>query len=416
MNLKAASVIAVTIGSAIAAFGAVDAVIAAPERIGCYGDNWRPTLTMLEPTPAGPMKFKTLRCTPIPEGWPRMVPPALSPNGELVYAFGSWKGLWLGDVTRGGRAHTVNERLPGDLFTLTAPFTWLNDSPSVIGVKRETTVAGSVSDSSLRPYLFSVDGSQTKLPGLTHPGGSLDKIYWIDGSGLALAGFGMDERGDEKEDQHRQTLAFVDAHTGAILQAVEKASVPGLADQRSLEAVKSKIDPSGKAHVLVKWEPSKWLLWVQGQSPQVVPLPPTAQWSPFVLSSDASSVLIMGNLSATGWVCELSDRCPQPIPQSGMIAEFRDLSTGLVKWTISGTASYFSRSLHPAVSPDGRWGLISLPDEQGAALALISMSSGKVIQKIRQPGWGPIGLSFSTDSKFAFVIGGTIVATYAVIE
>lgn len=112
MNLKAASVIAVTIGSAIAAFGAVDAVIAAPERIGCYGDNWRPTLTMLEPTPAGPMKFKTLRCTPIPEGWPRMVPPALSPNGELVYAFGSWKGLWLGDVTHGGRAHTVNERLP----------------------------------------------------------------------------------------------------------------------------------------------------------------------------------------------------------------------------------------------------------------------------------------------------------------
>lgn len=192
--------------------------------------------------------------------------------------------------------------------------------------------------------------------------------------------------------------------------------MPGLADQRSLEAVKSKTDPSGKAHVLMKWEPSKWLLWVQGQSPQVVPLPSAARWSPFVLSSDASGVLIMGNLSARGWVCELSDRCPQPIPQSGMIAEFRDLPTGLVKWTISGTASYFSRSLHPAVSPDGRWGLISVPDERGAALALISMTSGKVIQKMRQPGWGQIGLSFSADSKSAFVTGGTIVATYAVAE
>ncbi|TBY67100.1 hypothetical protein E0H46_19425 [Rhizobium leguminosarum bv. viciae] len=416
MNLKAASVIACTMGSLIAAFGVVDAATAAPEQIGCYGDNWGPTLAMLEPTPAGPMTFKTLRCMPIPEGWPRMVPPALSPNGELVYAFGSWKGLWLGDVTRGGRAHTVNEKLPGDLFTLTAPFTWLDDSSSVIGVKRETTVAGSVAYSSLRPYLFRVDGSQAKLPELTHPGGALDELYWIDGSGLALAGFGMYERDDEKEDEHKQTLAFVDANTGAILQAVEKANVPGLADQRSLEAVKSKIDPSGRAHVLVKWGPSKWLLWVQGQSPKIVPLPQTAQWSPFVLSSDASSVLMMGNLSATGWVCELSDRCPQPIPQSGMIAEFRDLPTGLVKWTISGTASYFSRSLHPAVSPDGRWGLISLPDEQGAALALISMTSGKVIQKVRQPGWGPIGLSFSADSKSAFVTGGTIVATYAVAE
>lgn len=415
MSWKASSVIAIAIGAMIAAFGASDAAIAAPERIGCYGDNWAPTLAMLEPTPAGPMTFKTLRCTPIPEGWPRIVPPAISPNREFVYAFGYSKGIWLGDVTRGRNASTVNERLPGDLFRLTVPFAWLDDSSSVIGVKRETTVIGGISHGSLRPYLFNVNGSQTKLPELTHPSGSLDEVYWIDGSGLALAVFGMPWKDDERKDKH-PALAFVNARAGSILQAVEKASVPELVDQKSLEAVKSRIDAFGKAHVLMKWEQGKWILWVQGQAPQPVPLPSIARRSPFVLSSDASSVLIMANLSATGWVCELGNPCPPPTPQSGAVAEFRDVWTGRVKWIISGTALNFSRSLHPAMSADGRWGLISLPDGQGTAIALISMETGEVVQKFRQPGWGPIGLSFSEDSKFAFVAGGTVVATYAVAE
>ncbi|MFW8646334.1 hypothetical protein ACOJBO_46345 [Rhizobium beringeri] len=92
-------------GAMIAAFGAGDAAIAAPEQIGCYGDNWGSTLEMLEPTPVGPLTFNTLRCMPIPEGWPRFLPPSLSPNGGLVFAFGSTKGLWLGDVARRPRPY-----------------------------------------------------------------------------------------------------------------------------------------------------------------------------------------------------------------------------------------------------------------------------------------------------------------------
>ncbi|WP_261332215.1 hypothetical protein [Rhizobium leguminosarum] len=92
----------------------------------------------------------------------------------------------------------------------------------------------------------------------------------------------------------------------------------------------------------------------------------------------------------------------------------RDVSTGRVKWTLSGTASIFSHSAVPAVSPDGRYGLISLPDGQRNAIALISMDTGKVIQKFQQPGWGPTGLSFSPDSKFAIVAAGTTMATFAI--
>ncbi|MEK1903045.1 MAG: hypothetical protein AAAB19_26115 [Rhizobium sp.] len=175
----ASSIISFAAVAMIAAFGAEVEAIAAPEQIGCYGDNWGPTLEMLEPTPAGPLTFHTLRCMPIPEGWPRFLPPSLSPNGGLVFAVGYTKGLWLGDVTRGGRAQIVNERLPGDLLSRTAPFAWLDDSTAIIGVKRDVTVPSGFSHGPLRPYLFNLDGSQEKLPALVHPNGPLDEIYWL---------------------------------------------------------------------------------------------------------------------------------------------------------------------------------------------------------------------------------------------
>ncbi|MBB4526623.1 UNVERIFIED_ORG: hypothetical protein M2435_006694 [Rhizobium sophorae] len=411
----APSVVSFVMGAVIAAFGADEAAIAAPERIGCYGDNWGPTLEMLEPTPTGPLTFKTLRCLPIPEGWPRIIPPSVSPNAHFVAAFGFSKGFWLGDVTRGGRSNTTTERLPGDLLSRTVPFAWLDDSSAVIGVKHEITVLSGSARGTLRPYLFALDGSQIKLSELVHPNGPLDEIYWIGGSGLALAGFGTKGIfGEPKLGDRKPTLALVDARTGTILQSVEKDSIPELSDQKIIQAVTSRIDAFGKAHVLIAWAPDKWLLWVQGQSPRVVPSASTTWLTPFALSSDASSVLIMANLSATGSICEFGASCPPPTPQSGTIAELRDVATGQVKWTLSGTALNFSQSVAPAVSPNGRYGLISLPDGESSAIALISMDTGKVIQKFQQPGWGPIGLSFSPDSKFAVVAAGTTMAAFAI--
>jgi len=402
-------------GAMIAAFGAADAAIAAPERIGCYGDNWGPTLAMLEPTPNGPMTFKTIRCLPIPESWPRLLPPFLSPNGDFVAAFGFTKGLWLGDVTRGGRAHIIKGNLPGDLFLRTAPFAWLDDSSAVMGAKRDVAMPTGRAVAYMRPYLFALDGSEVKLPELVHRNGPLEELHWVGGSGLALAAFGTRGSSDKPgHEDYKPTFALVDARNGTILQSVEKESIPEMVGQRSLEAITSRIDAFGKAHILIAWAPGKWLLWIQGQPPRVVPIASSTRSTPFALSSDASSVLLMANLSATGSLCELGNSCSPPTPQSGTIAELRDVATGQVKWTLSGTASYFSHSAAPGISPDGRYGLISLPDEKGNAIALISMETGKVIQKFRQPGWGPIGLSFSSDSKFGIIAAGTVMATFAI--
>ncbi|MGO7117551.1 hypothetical protein [Rhizobium leguminosarum] len=411
----APSIASFAMSAMIAAFGPDEAATAAAERIGCYGNNWGPTLAMLEPKPTGPMTFKTLRCLPVPESWPRILPPFLSPNGDFVAAFGFTKGLWLGDVTRGGRSHTINERLPGDLLLRTAPFAWLDDSSAVMGAKHDVAMQSGFAVAHLRPYLFALDGSEIELPELVHPNGPLDEIYWVGSSGLALAAFGTKGSYDKPDHQdHKPALALVDARNGTILQSVERDSIPELVGQRSLEAVKSRIDAFGKAHILIACAPGKWLLWVQGQLPRVVPLASITRSTPFALSSDATSVLIMANLSATGSICEFGNPCPPPTPQSGTIAELRDISTGEVKWTLSGTASNFSHSAAPGVSPDGHYGLISMPDGERNVIALISMDTGRAIQKFEQPGWGPIGLSFSSDSKFAIVAAGTVMATFAI--
>ncbi|RWY79874.1 hypothetical protein EHI44_30565 [Rhizobium leguminosarum] len=101
----------------------------------------------------------------------------------------------------------------------------------------------------LRPYLFNLDGSQEKsCPNLFMQ--PLDEIYWVGGSGLALAAFGT--KGNyykpEREDR-RSTLALADGRNGTILQS--KDDIPELADQKALVAVASQIDGFGKVHVII---------------------------------------------------------------------------------------------------------------------------------------------------------------------
>lgn len=121
---------------------------------------------------------------------------------------------------------SVPERLPGDLLSRTAPFARLDDSTAIIGIKRDVTVPSGFSHGPLRPYLFNLDGSQEKLPALVHPNGPLDEIYWLIGSGLALAAFGT--KGNYYEPEHedsRPTLALVDARNGVHIMQLGWISI-----------------------------------------------------------------------------------------------------------------------------------------------------------------------------------------------
>jgi hypothetical protein len=122
----------------------------------------------------------------------------------------------------------------------------------------------------------------------------------------------------------------------------------------------------------------------------------------------------MKNLSATGTICELNPKCPPPTPQSGPIAELRDIETGKLIWSINGTAKTFSGTNVPAISPDGRLALISMPQREGpyATTALVDMISGKVLQEVPNPWNTECTTSFSPDGKTVWLSGGSRIVTY----
>lgn len=105
------------------------------------------------------------------------------------------------------------------------------------------------------------------------------------------------------------------------------------------------------------------MLWDQGESPRIISIHNRTARTSYTLSMDGNKVLIMGNLSATGWICEFNNPCPRPTPQSGMIAELREINSGRLVWSITGTAQHFSNSELPAISPDDQYALITRPDD-----------------------------------------------------
>ena len=309
------------------------------------------------------------------------------------------EGLWLGGVAANSAFRHFEGRVTTSSFqSEMVPFEWSGDSHAIFGVKQDTVKPNGWALGPLKTYLFSTDGTRRELPALTSPNGPLDEIYWVGNAGLALAAFGT--KGSSYRPEHADehpTLAFVNAQTGRVLQSIE---IPNEDPDRPalhwIGAVTSRIDHSGRAYVLISFVNGKWLSWAQGDIPQVAPIPANRGASLFALSPDARTVLLMKNLSATGLICEFS-KCPPPTPQSGAIAELRDIATGRLIWSINGTAKTFSGYNVPAISPDGLYALVSMPPRDGhwQTTALVEMKSGRVLQEVLDPWNGKCGAGFS---------------------
>jgi hypothetical protein len=125
----------------------------------------------------------------------------------------------------------------------------------------------------------------------------------------------------------------------------------------------------------------------------------------------------MRGLSAKGIICEHNPKCPLPIPSSGVIAELREIRSGKVIWSVTGTAPMFSNDGMPAISPNGRYALISMPTSyQGETAALIEMASGKILHRIPSSGAFHSRFGFSSDSRSAWVSGYSRLAEYRIRE
>jgi hypothetical protein len=365
-----------------------------PELVGCP-ENAVGLVAQAAPRGPGPLALARLDCLGLPRSSFTESPPAPSPDGTHVFTYNGIEGLRIATPGGGVPPLMVEGRISNGLGP--PPFAWTRDGQGLWGA-RQDVLPGGWSQHPLEPMLYFTNGRRRHLPALTHPAGGLDALFWAGDRGKALAAFGT--RGDyykPKRKDRRPTLAIVDARTGRVLQSVALATLPGPKLSPVFFNAQAGVDRAGRVHALLQFSAQRWLWWREGEAPRFVPLegpPPPLLRATFALTRDLGQVLLMRGLSATGVMCERDPKCPPPTPVSGAIAELRDIATGRVLWALQGTARNFAHYQSPAISPDGRYALISMPPEiWEEPTALISMADGRVLQLLPPgtPGFYPDG-------------------------
>ena len=357
-----------------------------------------------------------------------MSAPLISPDGHRFLVSGYDK-LWIGSVgsTTAPRAIASRLAIPGLGYSKTPPFAWRGDSKAVLGVRQDTMRPNGFALGPLSPIEIPNDGNPRPLPLLKNVAGRLDGIRWVGGGGLALAEFGTKGHYYRPEhDDPTPSLAIVDGRRGRVLQTVplplsQKRKLPGLVGD-----IDARLDSKGRIFAFFVLNGSRWFKWQQGKLPReiLLDLKPNAPWK-FVLSPDLKTVLIAHGLSAQGMICEhysgapRKPECEERTPQTGPVADLWDIESGRRLWRISGTAHNFSQTYRPAISPDGRHALISMPVGKGShrqTIALISMADGHEIQRFNKPEALDFMLRFGRDARTFSIDGALAILTYRLAE
>jgi hypothetical protein len=361
------------------------------------------------PPDSGPLRLEGVYCVEpsLPRGLER---PQLSPDGNWLLLFDDRPRMWLSNIHDATKIHSFGV-FPNPLSKAGARwYVWADDSRSVLAATQDKQGNG-FATGPMKPIMFSIDGSTQPLPELTHPAGPLDDLFWIGNTGLAIAAFGT--QGYHYENP---TIAIVDARKGQIIQAVALASLPD-GPYKTFFVIHGRLNSQGQVHALIALPHGRWAEWHQGDAPRMVPFDETnalKHW--FALPPDGKHVLMMQGLAASGIICEFwSKNCPLPASYPDPIAQLLEISTGRVVWSLDGTEKESRGHNGPAISPDGRYALISILAESGVkpvpTIALISMADGKILQKINH--YSKV-FAFSSDSKIAWIIDDTFVAQYLI--
>jgi hypothetical protein len=380
------------------------------------------------PVSAGPYRLVNVYCLPRLTSSTSMSAPAISPDGRR-YLVSGYNRLWIGSVGSSAAPRMIETRMGiASLgYSNVPPFAWAQDSTAVLGVRRDTVQPSGFARGPLSPIAIPIDGEPYPLRPLTHPAGGLDGIFWVGNSGLAVAEFGT--KGGYYRPEHDDptpTLAIIDARRGKVLQAVPMPLEYATKPRRLVGLVDAGLDRRGKVQAVFVLNADRWFEWRQGTLPREMRLQIGERGSSkFTLSPDLKSILIGTGLSASGLICEhynASPRrpeCEERTPQSGTIAARWDIETGRKLWSVDGTAYGFSQSWKPAISPDGRLALVSIPPDKTSrenTIALISMSDGHEIQRFNKPESYDFDLRFGRDSRSFSIVGNLAIIDYKLSE
>lgn len=397
---------------------AADSPEKSPQAIGC-GAGEQQIIQHFQPVSSGPLHLDTVYCLRDVSG--AIIPPLLSPDATKYIVYDHTRGLLYGALNPVSKSQRLGARvsLPGFGYAETMPFQWAADSRSIFGVHQDTQPNG-FALGPFSPMLFPVGEPAHPLPELKHRAGNLDGLLWVGNGGLALAEFGT--KGGYYRPEHsdaRPSIAMVDGLRGAVLQAVQLPAPLGKQPQGLVGQIDARIDDRGKIYALFVMNGRRWFEWRQGKKLRALPIDAGDNSHPrFAITPDLTGMLMMQNLSASGVICEHNPECPQPVSTNGVIARLLDIPSGNARWQITGKATNFSSSLKPAISPNGKYGLINMPPdtEPLGTIALISMHDGTVLQSVSGPHTSFTSLNFSADGKSAWMANSSFLTMFRVQE
>ena len=357
---------------------------------GCYGM----TAADFAPTP-GPLRLDAVYCGAPTDNrnW------SLSPDGRTLAGYNGFppfgiRRIQMLSVKGQPQALTDVGNLQGDITALPVA-RWADGSDALWAARREVDSHG-FSRSGLTPIRIAPVGNSniTELPALTHPAGTLDKLFWLNGSGIALAVFG------DTGDHPRPTYAIADAAHGKIIDTFDTTALtrgltvaikPGF--PLFFQPIAGVVMADGRARILFEAPLQQWIVWTQGQAPRLIAGPLELESRAMVaFSPDGRDILATRTLMVGGTFYENHGSRPgQPSgyvpakPAEGPFAFQVSAETGKVVWTMRRNATNdFPRvEAAPVYRADGRYALIGLlPDNGPPAIALIEPATGRIVQTL----------------------------------
>jgi hypothetical protein len=220
----------------------------------------------LDPIGFGPLRVaRVYRCT-------AALPPGLfSPDGRsIAYRGGLAERVVVGrlEPTKLNLTSFPLKQPPGEAPRIQHKqdfiFGWAADSRSILTGSYDIDSPSAFRTSPLTLERIFVDSGEVQpLPKLEHQAGPLDELLLANSDGLALAHFGT--KGNYYKPEHKDpapTLAIVDVFKGGIRESFRMPGLPASVWATTLK--------DGRIKALLN-DGTKWLIWTQGQKPELIP-------------------------------------------------------------------------------------------------------------------------------------------------
>lgn len=392
---------------------------------------------LARPNAPGPLRLRAIYCGSGSPVWVerQSYAPVASPDAKYMAFFPNsyvrlpLKIAKISDKDPAPRDYPVSSTGYFALEWLGRPgYRWSDDSNGVWAAKPLSD--SETGDGPIRPAFVGVDGSVRLLPELHHPVGPSESLLWVGGRGLAIARFRDQERFDPATKKLRPpAYGMVDAVSGTLLDDFEAADFERLRQSNSglkeffyADKVVAAQLADGRLRALL--DLGQWVLWTERETPRVVPDLPRA--SAAFMSADGRTVLMLrpdlpGQENREIRVfCEDNgedDRpCFKPDRREGTWASFHDVETGRLLWALPWRFDRHDMLQSFALSPDGRFALVTLPSRTNPnkmLVAVVSMNEGRIMQTLARP-YGYFSMGFASGGKIAWIMTGKATILYEV--